>query len=52
MRKYYCPLLAAYENRTVAMVRNTHWTISTHTAVVVLLSDLEQRLWLGSHVHG
>ena len=52
MRKYCCPLLAAYENLTVAVVRNTNWTISTHTAVVVVLSELEQRLWLGSRVHG
>ena len=51
MRKYCCPLLATYENRTVAMARNANWTMSTHTAIVVLLSELEQRLWLGSHVH-
>ena len=34
---------AACENRTVAMVRNTIWTIPTHTAAVVL-SELQQRL--------
>ena len=51
MRKYCCPLPAAYEKRTAAMVRNTNWTISTLT-VVVLLSVLEQLLWLGSHVRG
>ena len=43
MRTYCCLLSAACENRTVAMVRNTIWTISTHTAVVVL-SELQQRL--------
>ena len=32
------------ENRTVAMVKNTIWTISTHTAVAVVLSELQQRL--------
>ena len=37
-------ICAACENRTVAMVRNTIWTISTHTAVVVVLSELQQRL--------
>ena len=57
MRTYCRPLLAACENRAVAMVRNTIWTISTHSAVVLLLlSELQQRLagqpraWMGSHV--
>ena len=45
MRMYCCLLLAACENRPVAMVRNTIWMISTHTAVVLLiLSELRQRL--------
>ena len=45
MRTYCCLLLAACENRPVAMVRNTIWKISTHTAVVLLiLSELRQRL--------
>ena len=45
MRTYCCLLLPARENRPVAMVRNTIWTISTHTAVVLLiLSELQQRL--------
>ena len=45
MRTYCCLLLAACENRPVAMVRNTIWMISTHTAVVLLiLSELRQRL--------
>ena len=39
-----CPRLAACENRTVAMVKNTIWTISTHTAAVLLLSELQKRL--------
>ena len=44
-RTYCCLLLAACENRPVAMVRNTIWTNSTHTAVVLLiLSELRQRL--------
>ena len=43
MRTYCYLLLAACENRPVAMVRNTIWTISTHTAVAVL-SELQQRL--------
>ena len=45
MRTYCCLLLAACENRPVAMVRNTIWMISTQTAVVLLiLSELRQRL--------
>ena len=49
MRTYCCPLLGAYENRTVAMVRNTIGTISTYsssitTVVVLLLSELRKRL--------
>ena len=45
MRTYCCLLLAACENRPVAMVRNTIWMISTHTAIVLLiLSELRQRL--------
>ena len=48
---YCCPLLAACKNRSVAMVRKTIWTISTHTAVVVLLCELQKRM-AGHHVHG
>ena len=47
MRTYCYLLLAACENRPVAIVRNTIWMISTHTAVgvvLLILSELRQRL--------